>query len=88
MKKQQIAAGLNGLLNAATETNTPQGTAPGATTNAGTRPVCYNLPPAIIEKVRYIAFMGHRKNNAVVSEALEQYVQEWERANGEIPVTL
>ena len=87
MKKNQIAAGLNGLLNAATDTpktttaNTP-------VTGAGTRPVCYNLNPAIIEKIRYIAFMEHRKNNAVVSEALEQYVTEWENTHGIISVSL
>lgn len=87
MKKDKIAAGLNGLLNAATDTpktttaNTP-------VTGAGTRPVCYNLNPAIIEKIRYIAFMEHRKNNAVVSEALEQFVTEWEKTNGKISVAL
>ena len=87
MKKNQIAAGLNGLLNPATDppktttANTP-------VTGAGTRPVCYNLNPAIIEKIRYIAFMEHRKNNAVVSEALEQFVTEWEKTNGKISVAL
>lgn len=87
MKKNQIAAGLNGLLKAATDTpktttaNTP-------VTGAGTRPVCYNLNPAIIEKIRYIAFMEHRKNNAVVSEALERFVTEWEKTNGKISVSL
>lgn len=87
MKKNKIAAGLNGLLNAAPGTGN-QETNQGATTSAGTRPVCYNLNPAIIEKVRYIAFMEHRKNNAVVNEALERFVTEWERANGEISVSL
>lgn len=86
MKKNKIAAGLNGLLNAATETTKP--TTPAAVTGAGTRPVCYNLNPAIIEKIRYIAFMEHRKNNAVVSEALEQYVTEWENTHGIISVSL
>ena len=86
MKKNQIAAGLNGLLNAATETTKP--TTPAAVMGAGTRPVCYNLNPAIIEKIRYIAFMEHRKNNAVVSEALERFVTEWEQTNGKISVSL
>lgn len=86
MKKNKIAAGLNGLLNAATETTKP--TTPATVTGAGTRPVCYNLNPAIIEKIRYIAFMEHRKNNAVVSEALEQYVTEWENTHGIISVSL
>ena len=86
MKKHKIAAGLNGLLNAATETTKP--TTSAAVTGAGTRPVCYNLNPAIIEKIRYIAFMEHRKNNAVVSEALERFVTEWEQTNGKISVSL
>ena len=86
MKKNKIAAGLNGLLNAATETTKP--TTPAAVMGAGTRPVCYNLNPAIIEKIRYIAFMEHRKNNAVVSEALERFVTEWEKTNGKISVSL
>lgn len=86
MKKTQIAAGLNGLLTPAPET-TKQATPQGAT-GAGTRPVCYNLNAVLIEKVRYIAFMEHRKNNAVVSEALEKFVTKWEHANGEINVTL
>ena len=86
MKKNQIAAGLNGLLNAATETTKP--TTPAAVMGAGTRPVCYNLNPVMIEKIRYIAFMEHRKNNAVVSEALERFVTEWEKTNGKISVSL
>ena len=86
MKKNKIATGLNGLLNAATETIKP--TTRAAVMGAGTRPVCYNLNPAIIEKIRYIAFMEHRKNNAVVSEALEQFVTEWEKTNGKISVSL
>lgn len=87
MKKNQISAGLGGLLNAATDT-TKTKTTNSTVTAAGTRPVCYNLNPAIIEKIRYIAFMEHRKNNAVVSEALERFVTEWEKTNGKISVSL
>lgn len=87
MKKNQISAGLGGLLNAATDT-TKTKTANSTVTGSGTRPVCYNLNPAIIEKIRYIAFMEHRKNNAVVSEALERFVTEWEKTNGKISVSL
>lgn len=84
MKKNAIQAGLNGLLTPAPETQ--NNTQAGNTTGAGTRPICYNLPPVVIEKIRYIAFMGHRKNNAVVSEALTDYITKYERANGPINV--
>lgn len=83
MKKQQIAAGLNGLLTPAPQEPTQATT--GAATNGGaTRPVSYNLNAELLEKLRYVAFMTHRKNNAVVSEALEKYLTEWEQANGTI----
>ena len=88
MKKNEIAAGLNGLLKTPTQ-ETPE-TAPKTAKTGGitTRPVTYNLNALLLEKIRYIAFFSHRKNNAVVAEALEQYVTNWEQANGEIPVTL
>ena len=86
MKKNASSAGLNGLLTPAPDTTGT--TAEQTTTGAGTRPICYNLPPVIIEKIRYIAFMEHRKNNAVVSEGLAAYIAKWEKTNGEIPVTL
>ena len=84
MKKNKIAAGLNGLLNAATEATKP--TTPAAVMGAGTRPVCYNLNPVMIEKIRYIAFMEHRKNNAAVSEALAHSVTEWAHTHALISV--
>ena len=90
MKKKVIAEGLNGLLtpapekqtNAATATETPK------TYRGITRPVTYNLDALMLEKVRYVAFVSHKKNNAVVTEALEAYLAEWEKTNGEINVTL
>lgn len=87
--KKTVIQGMDALIQSAkNKQDLPQSFQQEPTTAAGTRPVCYNLPPAIIEKIRYIAFIGHRKNNAVVTEALEQYVKEYEHANGEIQVTL
>ena len=83
MKKQQIAGGLNGLLQAAT---TPEQLTPNPAPS--TRPVTYNLTAEVLEKIRYIAFMDRKAKNAVVAEALAQYAEQWEQANGKIPVSL
>lgn len=83
MKKQQIAGGLNGLLQAATPQE--QGTTNPA---PSTRPVTYNLTAEVLEKVRYIAFVERKARNAIVGEALAQYTDKWEQANGKIPVSL
>lgn len=87
MKKNQIAEGLNGLLTPAPDT-TAQAPTEAAANGAITRPVTYNLNALLLEKVRYIAFYTHRKNNAIVAEALEQFVTEWEKDNGQIDVKL
>lgn len=86
MSKKQISEGLNGLLKAPTQETPTQGAT--AAVHAPTRQVTYNLRAEILEKVRYIAFMDRKKNNGVVSEALEQYVTQWEKEHGEITVTV
>lgn len=43
--------------------------------------VCYNLHPDIIEQIKNIAYWDRRKANAVVTEALEQYIQTWTKNN-------
>lgn len=88
MKKNVIAEGLNGLLQTPTQETTEQAPKAAKTGVNTTRPITYNLNAVLLEKVRYIAFFTHRKNNAVVAEALEQYVKNWEQSNGEIPATL
>ena len=88
MKKNKVAAGLNGLLTPAPENRPTAAPTEQTQTVTITRPVSYNLNALLLEKIRYIAFVEHRKNNAVVSDALEQYVTEWEAANGKINVTL
>lgn len=85
MSKKTIAAGLNGLLTPAPETSQ----APtGAAEKSATKQVTYNLNAELLERVRYVAFFSHKKNNAVVSEALEKFVTEWEKANGKIQLPL
>lgn len=88
MKKKEIAEGLNGLLKTPTQETTEQAPKAAQTGGNTTRPITYNLNAELLEKVRYIAFFSHKRNNAVVTEALAKYVEEWEQANGKIPVTL
>lgn len=87
MKKQQIAAGLNGLLKPA-ENNAPATEADGIQAATETRPVCYNLNPATIRKIRYISLLENRRNNSVVNEALDRFISDWEQSNGKIPAAL
>ena len=84
MKKNVIAKGLNGLLAAAPEVSTQTPT--GATETAEKKQVTYNLNAELLEKIRYIGFVSKRKNNAIVAEAVENYVNEWEQEHGKINV--
>ena len=87
MSKKTIAEGLNGLL-ATPAPETTQAPTVANTKPAATKQVTYNLNAELLERVRYVAFFSHKRNNAIVAEALEKFVTEWEQANGKIPVTL
>ena len=69
-KKDIIAAGLDGLLNAQAEGKPSR-------PKASYKTVCYSLPPALVDKIDYIAYWDRKKTNAVVAEAFEQYVSRW-----------
>lgn len=42
-----------------------------------TKPICYNLNPDIVEAIAYIAYYDRKKANAVVTEALTEYIRKW-----------
>lgn len=86
-KKIDIAAGIDELL-------TPGGAEAQGTTGTPTgkpekirgnyKSVCYSIPPAVAEKIKYIAYWDRRKINAVVAEALERYAAAWKPAGEKI----
>lgn len=72
MKKTAIA-GLDDLLAAG-----PQETAPAP--RRAYKTVCYSLDAELADKIRYIAYWDRKKLNAVVAEALADYIAKWEPA--------
>lgn len=83
MKKDEIMAGLSGLLRAPEQLQ-PQQPQQTAQTKGETKAVCYNLPVELIDKVRYVSFVSRQKYNAIVADALTRYLDEWESEHGEI----
>lgn len=86
-KNAVIAAGLNGLLKQPEATPTPDTVtdAQGEKTKGNYKTVCYNIPPAIADYMRYIATYDRKKINAVVSEAFAEYIRNWKPAPQEKP---
>lgn len=73
-KKDNVKAGLNGLLAPAQEPTT------GTTeqkVKGNYKSVCYSIPTDVAEKIRRIAWYDRRKLGAVVADALEQYIKKW-----------
>lgn len=82
MDKKKIAGGLNGLIQSGTaptqEHKTPTPEAPKEqAAKTPTKTVCYSLPVDVVEGVKYIAYYDRRKLNAVVTEALAEYIDRW-----------
>ena len=76
MKKDIIAGGINGLLQAPVSTPaTPQEKPAKVTGNY--KIICTNIRPELAEKLEYIAYWDRKKKNAVINEALEAYVANW-----------
>lgn len=75
MKKTQITNGLEDLLNPTT-----QPTAPAETTEAKYKTYCFSLSPEVAEKIAYIARYDRKKQNAVLTEAINQYAAAWKPA--------
>lgn len=84
MSNKKLEQGLNGLL----ATPTPQ--EPKQETKQGKQyeTVCWNLPPNDIENVKRIAKYEGKRINAVVSEALNFYFDNWKPVPQEKPTLL
>lgn len=77
-KNAIIAAGLNGLLGQPEPAPTAQAEpAQGEKTKGNYKTVCYSIPPAIADYMRYIANYDRKKINAVVAEAFTAYITNW-----------
>ena len=76
MKKTQIATGLTDLLNPTTTPAAAPKEAP-ATEEVKYKTYCYNLAPDVAEKIAYIARYDRKKQNAVLTEAINQYAAAW-----------
>ena len=82
MAKKQIAAGLNGLLQAAPAQATP---ATDAEEKGRKTVLSFSVDETTAENIRYIAYYDRRKLSAVIAEALEQYIANWTPAPQEKP---
>lgn len=83
-KKSALTAGLDGLINpqaakVATPEEKPQ------RVKKAYKTVCYSINPELDEKIKYIAYYDRKKVNAVVSEALAAYIEQWTPAPNEKP---
>lgn len=80
-KIDTIAAGLNGLLSTPAA-STPEAQEPeqAPKVKGNYKTVCYSIAPELADKIRYIAYWDRKKLNAVVAEALADYIAKWEPA--------
>lgn len=51
------------------------------------RPTMLRLPPEMYEKIRYLAYLGHKSVNMQIEIALSKYIADFENQNGEIPIS-
>ena len=86
MAKKQIAAGLNGLLNATpSNPHTQAPTAEAAEEHGRKTVLSFSVDETTAENIRYIAYYDRRKLSAVIAEALAQYIERWTPAPQEKP---
>ena len=83
--KKQVNEGLEGLLNPTPAKVSTKAKAQGTTeapekVKGDYKTVCYSIPPAVADKIKYIAYYDRRKLNAVVTEAFEAYIANWKPA--------
>lgn len=86
MKKElqkTIVGGLDSILNPAPVAQAPKAEPIQEPEAKGERnkAVCYNLNPELIKTVKDIAYWDRKTANAVVTEALERYVTDWNKKN-------
>ncbi len=46
----------------------------------------FNLRPALVKQLKYIALMDETTQTEILNTQLSKFVQEWEKRNGKIPV--
>lgn len=88
--KKNVTAGLNGLLNTVPAQEPKQEQAEPTVKRGGKncKVVSYSLTAELDEKMRYIAYFDRKKINAVVTEAFEAYIANWNPAPQEKPKKL
>lgn len=75
-----IACNLAALMEPTPAQAAPQ-TAPEAPTpkaKGNYKTVCYSIPPALAEQIRRAAYIDRKTIGAVVAEAFEMYLKQWE----------
>jgi predicted DNA-binding protein len=50
------------------------------------RPTMLRLPESTYEKVRYLAYVERRSINMEIEHAIENYITDYERDHGSIPI--
>ena len=83
-KKNALLAGLDGLISQANTTPAVPEAKPKRAKKVY-KTVCYSINPELDEKIKYIAYYDRKKINAVVSEALAAYIEQWTPAPNEKP---
>lgn len=52
--------------------------APGTKAKGNYKTVCYSIPPDLAEQIKRAAYIDRKTIGAVVAEAFEMYLQQWE----------
>lgn len=86
-KNAIISAGFAGLLKQPepTANQEPATTREDEPKTGNYKTVCYSIPPALADNIRYIARFDRKKINAVVAEAFAAYCENWKPAPAEKP---
>jgi hypothetical protein len=85
MASRKVETGLSGLLNptpaiprkAATAVPTQEQPQAPEKSKGNYKTVCYSIPPAVAENIKRVAWYERKKINAVVTDAFEKYVEQW-----------
>ena len=83
-KKPALLGGLDDLISQAATTPADPEAKPKRAKKVY-KTVCYSITPELDEKIKYIAYYDRKKVNAVVSEALAAYIEQWTPAPTEKP---
>lgn len=81
--KKQLLTGVEDLLEQ--PTTTAQAEPAEKTAKPKYKTYCYALDPEVAEKIEYIARYDRKKQNAVLTEAINKYAAEWTPAPQERP---